>query len=221
MRKYKLSGIITACLFFVLALIGLLNVFAGKIDLSYMRYGNFGNLFVPLFMIAVPALIAFSVLFNIPIFGAIGGAMAIAFYLYRLLFCISSFMDNVRMTFMSYGVASLDILFCLLSFTFVFLIFLIRTLPDSMDISFFGFAIAAAVQKLISLVFSFVFSCVMSLRSFKSISKFSFFYPQIKLAGSKSYHLMVKGGNFLAQDIVLVLALFMMAIWLKREKRVN
>ncbi len=218
MKKEKLVGYISAGLFCLVAFMGLLNLFMGRVEFSYFRFGNYGNLFVPLFSILVPALLALALVLGLPGCGLAAGILSMAFYGLRLSICLPAFLKNMQMTYMSYGVATIDVAISLVLFALVALVFLFRSIPSKRDGSFFGLGLAAAILRLLSLIVSIAFSFVMSLQSYKTVSRFTFFYPQIKLTGAKCYHVMITGTNFLLQDILFVLAFFLMAFALKRKK---
>lgn len=219
MKKDTVIRYIGAGLFCLVAFAGLLNVFTGKVEFSYFRFGNYGNVFVPMFSILIPVLLALTLVFELPTLGLVAGVLGVVFYALRLFICLPAFLKNVQMTYMSYGIATIDIMVSLLLFVLVSFIFLLKSFPSNKKRSMFGLGLTAAILRLVSLIVSIAFSFVMSLQSYKTISNFTFFYPQIKLTGAKCYHVMITGNSFLIQDILFVLGFFFMAFALKKKKK--
>ncbi len=217
MKKGNAIRYIAAGLFCLVALVGLVNLFTGKVEFKYFRFGNYGNVFVPFFSVLIPVLFALTLVLQIPTFGLVAGVLGVVFYAIRFSICLPAFLKNVRMTYMSYGIATIDVVVSLVLFGFVTAIYMLESFTSKKKI-LFGFGLTAAILRLLSLIVCVAFSCVMSLQSFKAVSKFLTFYPPIKLTGAKCYHVVITGGNFLVQDILFVLAFFMMAFALKKGK---
>ncbi len=218
MKKGNIVRYIGAALFCFVLFSGLVNIFTGKVEFSYFRFGNYGNVFVPLFSILIPALLALALLLQVPTFGLIAGILGTVFYVLRLSVCIPAFLKNPQMTYMSYGIATIDVAISLILFLIVTLIYLLESVSSKKK-SMFGLGLTAAILRLLSLIVSLGFSFVMSLQSSKTISNFTTYYPTIKLTGAKCYHVMISGNSFLIQDILFVLAFFMMAIALRKKKK--
>ncbi len=217
MKKGNTVRYIGAGLFCLVAFAGLVNVLTGKVEFSYFRFGNYGNVLVPLFTIIIPVLLALTLVMKIPTFGLVAGILGTFFYAQRLYICLPAFLKNVQMTYMSYGIATIDIAISLVLFLIVSLIYLLKSFPSNKKISLFGLGLTAAILRLVSFIVSIAFSLVMSLQSYKTVAKFTFFYPQIKLTGAKCYHVMITGTSFLIQDILFVLAFFSMALSLRKK----
>ncbi len=219
MGKAKVLRFIGGALFCAIAVFGLVNVISGKVELSYFRFGNYGNLLLPLFYVCVPALLALALFLDCSVLGLAGGVLGAAFYIYRLSICLPAFLKNIQMTYMSYGMAAIDIFLCLMAFLLATFLYLARMVRKTGKRSFFGLALTSAIFRLLSLVVSVAFGIIMSLTSYKVATKYAFFYPQIKLTGAKCYHVMIGGNTFLAIDVLFVLAFFVMAFAIRGERR--
>lgn len=220
MKKETVLRYIASGLFCITAVLGLCTVITGKIDFSYIGLGYYGNLTLPLFTIAVPVLLAIALLLDRPILGVCGGILGAAFYLVRLISSLPSFLRNVQMTYMSYGVASVESLLCLLSFVFLTMTFAFMP-GEKAKGPFRGFAIASSGLRFLALTVAFAFGCVMSVTAFKNISRFAFFYPQIKLTAMKCYRVTISGTMFLIQDVMSVLSLIMTAAAFRTDSGKN
>ena len=210
MKKETVLRYIASGLFCITAVLGLFSVSTGKIDFSYIGLGYYGNLTLPLFAVAIPLLMALALLLNLPILGVCGGVLGAVFYLVRLVSSVPAFLNNIQMTYMSYGVASIESVLCLLSFVFITMMFIFMLGGETRRPAH-AFAVMSSVLRFLALAVAFAFACVMSVTAFKSISRFSFYYPQMKLTAMKCYRVTIGGSFFLIQDFFSLLSLIMTA----------